>query len=166
MTPSTLSKPKAKTKPKYQVKYLIGAGVILAVIIGLIAFGLSQTGQWADNLAQFSAKGSGAVGQGARVTGQLKANSVVKNVEANKIAFVLTDGVNDLPVSYSGVVPDTFDHAIEVVVEGKLDNGGTFAATNVLARCPSKYDEANNQPSDYQWYNGGNLSSVQGPQGQ
>lgn len=147
MATSTFSQPKAKAKPKYQVKYLIGAGVILAVIIGLIVFGLSQTGQWAVNLAELKAKGSSAVGQGVRVSGQLEANSIEKDVKANKIAFVLTDGVNRLPVSYNGVVPDTFDRAVEVVAEGKLNTDGSFTASNVLARCPSKYDE-----SKLEWY--------------
>lgn len=147
MSESTFSKPKTKSKPKYQVKYLVGAGVILAVIIGLIVFGLTQTGQWAVNLAELSAKGASAVGQGVRVSGQLEANSVSKDVKANKIAFVLTDGVNRLPVSYNGVVPDTFDRAVEIVAEGKLNPDGSFTASNVLARCPSKYDE-----SKLEWY--------------
>ncbi|MCC7165886.1 MAG: cytochrome c maturation protein CcmE [Anaerolineae bacterium] len=147
MTNSTFSQPKSKTKPKYQAKYLVGAGIILAVIVGLIAFGLTQTGQWAVNLAELSAKGDAAIGQGVRVTGQLEANSVSKDVKANKIAFVLTDGVNRLPVSYRGVVPDTFDRAVEIVAEGKLNADGSFTATNVLAKCPSKYDE-----SKLEWY--------------
>ena len=91
-------------------------------------------------LTELHAKGSSAVGQGVRVTGQLQANSVEKDVKANKIAFVLTDGVNTLPVSYSGVVPDTFDRAVEVVAEGKMNPDGSFTATNLLAKCPSKYD--------------------------
>jgi cytochrome c-type biogenesis protein CcmE len=140
MATSTFAQPKAKPKTKYQVKYLIGAIAIFGVIGYLIFFGLTQTSQWAITLTELSAKGSSAVGQGVRVTGQLEANSVKKDVQANKIAFVLTDGVNRLPVSYSGVVPDTFDRAVEVVAEGKLNPDGTFTATNLLAKCPSKYD--------------------------
>jgi cytochrome c-type biogenesis protein CcmE len=140
MATSTLTQEKAKPKGKYQVKYLIGAIAIFGVIGYLIFFGLTQTSQWAITLTELSAKGSRAVGQGVRVTGQLEANSVKKDVQANKIAFVLTDGVNRLPVSYSGVVPDTFDRAVEVVAEGKLNPDGTFTATNLLAKCPSKYD--------------------------
>lgn len=140
MATSTLAKEKAKSKPKYQVKYLIGAIAIFGVIGYLIFFGLSQTSQWAMSLTELHAKGSSAVGQGVRVTGQLQPNSVQKDITANKIAFVLTDGVNQLPVSYSGVVPDTFDRATEVVAEGKLNPDGSFTATNLLAKCPSKYD--------------------------
>lgn len=147
MATSTFSQPQDKSKPKYNVKYLIGAGIILVAIVGLIAFGLTQTGQWSVNLAELKAKGNSAIGQGVRVSGQLEANSIQKNVHANQIAFVMTDGANRLPVSYKGVVPDTFDRAVEVIAEGKLNSDGSFTATNVLARCPSKYDE-----SKLEWY--------------
>ncbi len=147
MATSTLSQNKAKAKPKYQFKYLLGAVVIFGVIGYLIFFGLTQTSQWAMNVSELRARGNSAIGQGARVTGQLEANSVQKDVKQNKISFVLTDGTSTLPVSYTGVVPDTFDRAVEVVAEGKMNSDGTFTATNVLARCPSKYDE-----SKLEWY--------------
>jgi cytochrome c-type biogenesis protein CcmE len=147
MATGTFSKDKAKPKPKYQVKYLLGAAVIFGVIGYLIFFGLTQTSQWAINVTELHAKGSAAIGQGVRVSGQLEADSVEKDIKANTIAFVLTDGVNRLPVTYSGVVPDTFDRAVEVVAEGKLNPDGSFSASNVLARCPSKYDE-----SKLEWY--------------
>jgi len=159
MGTSTFSQNKPKPKPKYQLKYLIGAVAIFGVIGYLIFFGLTQTSQWSINVAELKAKGETAVGQGVRVSGQLEANSVDKDVQANKIAFVLTDGVNNLPVSYNGVVPDTFDRAVEVVAEGKLNPDGSFTATNVLARCPSKYDE-----SKLEWYDSsksGNLNYAQ-----
>lgn len=145
-----------KPKPRYQPKYLIGAAVILAVIGYLIVFGLTQTSQWALELSALKAKGASAIGQGVRVTGKLEPNSVRKDIRSNQIAFVLTDGTNRLPVTYNGVVPDTFEKAVEVVAEGKLNSDGTFTATAVLARCPSKYDE-----SKLEWYDtkaGGNLN--------
>ena len=44
-----------------------------------------------------------------------------------------------LPVTYQGTVPDAFKEGIEVVVEGKYNNG-TFWASNILTKCPSKYE--------------------------
>lgn len=166
MATSTFSKNKPAPKPKYQLKYLIGAVVIVGVIGYLIFFGLTQTSQWSINVSELKAKGSAVVGQGVRVSGQLQANSVQKDVEDNKIAFVMTDGANQLPVTYNGVVPDTFERAIQVVAEGKLNPDGSFTASTVLAKCPSKYNDATNQPADYQWYDGNQISSVTGPQGQ
>ena len=46
------------------------------------------------------------------------------------------------PVTYRGIVPDTFtdQNEIEVVVEGRLRHDGVFHATEVLAKCGSRYE--------------------------
>jgi hypothetical protein len=47
-----------------------------------------------------------------------------------------------IPVVYAGTVPDIFREGIQVVVEGKMGSDGTFEAETLLAKCPSKYQEA------------------------
>ena len=53
-----------------------------------------------------------------------------------------------IPVSYAGTVPDIFREGIQVVVEGRIDEAGTFQAETLLAKCPSKYQEAGQLSSD------------------
>jgi cytochrome c-type biogenesis protein CcmE len=43
---------------------------------------------------------------------------------------------------YTGVAPDTFKNDSEVVVKGRLSQDNTFHATEIIAKCPSKYDPA------------------------
>ena len=43
---------------------------------------------------------------------------------------------------YTGVVPDTFKDDAEVVLTGQLSPDGSSAATEMTAKCPSKYEEA------------------------
>lgn len=43
---------------------------------------------------------------------------------------------------YTGVTPDTFKEDSEVVVKGHLTDDNTFEATEIIAKCPSKYDAA------------------------
>jgi cytochrome c-type biogenesis protein CcmE len=43
---------------------------------------------------------------------------------------------------YTGVTPDTFKEDSEVVVKGRLADDNTFHATEIIAKCPSKYDPA------------------------
>lgn len=43
---------------------------------------------------------------------------------------------------YSGVTPDTFKNDSEVVVKGRLDGDNVLHATEIIAKCPSKYDPA------------------------
>jgi cytochrome c-type biogenesis protein CcmE len=61
--------------------------------------------------------------------------------------FEVTDGAKSFPVSYRGIAPDTFTDGVDVVVEGRMDQDGTFAATTVLAKCASRYENA---PEKYQ----------------
>jgi cytochrome c-type biogenesis protein CcmE len=41
---------------------------------------------------------------------------------------------------YTGVTPDTFKEDSEVVVKGMLASDNTFHATEIIAKCPSKYE--------------------------
>ena len=41
---------------------------------------------------------------------------------------------------YTGVTPDTFKNDSEVVVKGSLADDNTFHATEIIAKCPSKYE--------------------------
>ena len=61
---------------------------------------------------------------------------------ARTIDFKVSDGVKTYPVTYHGLVPDTFTDAndIEVVVEGRLGRDGVIRATDVLAKCGSRYE--------------------------
>ena len=46
--------------------------------------------------------------------------------------------------SYTGILPDTFKDEAEVVLNGRLTADGNFevAPNGVMAKCPSKYEEA------------------------
>jgi cytochrome c-type biogenesis protein CcmE len=54
--------------------------------------------------------------------------------------FVVTDGSNTLPVSYEGSIPDAFEDGADVVLQGEMAPSGTFEASSLLAKCPSKYE--------------------------
>ena len=130
-----------------QTKLLLGAFMILGAI-GVYAFlNLQSTQQYFLTLAELKAKGNAAYSQSVRVSGDLVPNSTKvdsKNVVAR---FSITDGNITMPVEYAnGILPDTFEKATQVIAEGRLATDGTFRATLVLAKCPSKYD-----PSTVEW---------------
>jgi cytochrome c-type biogenesis protein CcmE len=45
-----------------------------------------------------------------------------------------------LPVSCTGVLPDNLGEDMEVVVEGRLEQGPLLRGDKVLTRCASKYE--------------------------
>jgi len=40
-------------------------------------------------------------------------------------------------------VPDTFKPGAEVIVEGRMEQGGAFNAKTLMTKCPSKYQKEN-----------------------
>ena len=59
--------------------------------------------------------------------------------------FDLQRNGQKIHVSYTGIVPDTFLDDSEVVVTGRLTPEG-FVATEMTAKCPSKYEEKPSPP--------------------
>jgi len=80
--------------------------------------------------------------QAVRVAGVVQAGSVVRDEQKQLITFVIVDGNQTLPVTYSGVVPDIFRPGIQVVVEGYYTKVSPFLAQTLLAKCPSKFQSA------------------------
>jgi cytochrome c-type biogenesis protein CcmE len=55
------------------------------------------------------------------------------------VHFVITDTVKDIPVAYTGILPDLFKEGKGAVIQGRLDSAGTFTATEVLAKHDENY---------------------------
>lgn len=73
-----------------------------------------------------------------RVGGLIKTGSIIK-ASQNSISFIITDGQSDLPVSYTGLVPDLFREGQGVVAEGKYSGRDVFTADSVLAKHDERY---------------------------
>jgi cytochrome c-type biogenesis protein CcmE len=82
-------------------------------------------------------------GRELRVEGDLRNGSVRFREDPCEWRFVLEKEGEQMPVRYSRcVVPDTFRDGmgITVTVQGELGQDGTFIASQVIPRCPSKYE--------------------------
>jgi cytochrome c-type biogenesis protein CcmE len=51
----------------------------------------------------------------------------------------VTDTIKDIPVAFTGVLPDLFREGQGVVTEGVLDGKGNFTADSVLAKHDENY---------------------------
>ena len=112
----------------------------------LIAQEVKETGVYFPTPAELSAKTMSDPTFVANVGFNIGANvvpgSVRRDPNARTIEFQVSDGMKTYPVTYHGLVPDTFTDAneIEVVVEARLDRDGIIRATDVLAKCGSLYE--------------------------
>jgi cytochrome c-type biogenesis protein CcmE len=55
------------------------------------------------------------------------------------VHFVVTDTVREIPVSYTGILPDLFKEGKGAVVQGRLGPDGQFTASEVLAKHDENY---------------------------
>jgi cytochrome c-type biogenesis protein CcmE len=55
------------------------------------------------------------------------------------VHFVITDTAKDIPVAYTGILPDLFKEGKGAVIQGRLDSTGMFTATEVLAKHDENY---------------------------
>jgi cytochrome c-type biogenesis protein CcmE len=78
------------------------------------------------------------MGQRVRLGGLVEAGSVEKHPD-NVINFIVTDGVQKIPVTYKGFVPDLFREGQGVVVEGRQERNLKLSADTLLARHDEKY---------------------------
>ena len=94
-------------------------------------------------------------GRSFRVGGLVKPGSLER--QQMTVRFVITDTARDMPVRYTGILPDLFKEGKGAVAQGRLDAHGDFVASEVLA----KHDE-NYMPPEAQHA----LDAAQGKQNQ
>jgi cytochrome c-type biogenesis protein CcmE len=79
------------------------------------------------------------VGRDFRLGGLVKEGTLKREDDGLTVHFDVTDNANTIPVTYTGILPDLFKEGKGVVAQGKLGNGGTFVATEVLAKHDENY---------------------------
>jgi cytochrome c-type biogenesis protein CcmE len=126
-------------------KFLVGASIIIASVALLIAQGVKETGLYFLTPTELAAKTSADPSfydLGLKMGAKVVPGSIRRDDVNRRIDFEVSDGVRSYPVTYRGLVPDTFTDAndIEVIVEGRLGRDGIFRATEVLAKCGSRYE--------------------------
>lgn len=133
-------------------KFLIG-GVLVLLAIGILVYNAFASGSpYYSTVSEFlftldskaSASGDSLYNERVRVNGEVVAGSIQEDWDGGErvVRFVITDNQNTLPVEYSGSTPDTFKDGAEVVLEGTYNPSGFFAATKLMAKCPSRFTPA------------------------
>jgi cytochrome c-type biogenesis protein CcmE len=113
----------------------------LAAVIGAALLALSALKDQASFFyAPSDVKRDGLpLGKAVRLGGMVEAGSIKHLPDGISIRFVVTDGQANVPVRFSGIVPDLFREKSGVVAEGQFQPDGSFVATNLLAKHDEKY---------------------------
>ncbi|WP_018918026.1 MULTISPECIES: cytochrome c maturation protein CcmE [Halomonadaceae] len=146
--------------PKRRQKLLIilGGLVLAGLAIGLTLYALRANINLFFSPVQI-AQGDAPIERSIRAGGLVKEGSVFRDPQSLDVEFRITDYVDELGVSYNGILPDLFREGQGVVVVGKLQADGRFVADKVLARHDENYmppevaqalEDAGYSPADYQ----------------
>ena len=136
---------RAGGKGKNTCTYALIALLFLGGVGFLIFTGLSENSTYFLDVAEAKAQDRNTL-KNIRLFGTVQADSIREPAEGLGVLFTLEDQ-NDpdttMFVRYTGIVPDTFKDGAEVIVEGGMEQDGTFQAKVLMTKCPSKYEKEN-----------------------
>jgi len=118
---------------------------IALIVGGLVSLGIAAAlalNALDSNIALYVtpsevAAGKAPQGKAFRIGGLVKEGSVKR--QDMTVRFVITDTAKEIPVTYTGILPDLFRDGKGAVVQGRLGGDGVFAATEVLAKHDENY---------------------------
>lgn len=146
--------PPRKKNGSFDRKGLIIVGALIAgaaTIVGLVLTNFKDATVYAKGVDQLLAEKDRWVGRSVRVEGTLVQGTMKFQEKPCEYQFDAIKGGAVIHIRYpSCIKPDTLRDDmpdVGVTAEGKLLANGEFQASNVLAKCPSKYDMKNGPKS-------------------
>ena len=124
-------------KPRHKRAAIIVGGLIaIGLVVLLIMNALNS------NIALFVTPsdvfaGKAPQSQIFRIGGLVKEGSVKR--DGITVNFVVTDLAQEIPVAYTGILPDLFKEGKGAVIQGRLNDNGKFVASEVLAKHDENY---------------------------
>jgi cytochrome c-type biogenesis protein CcmE len=120
-------------------KFFFSTLLIVLAVGYLVTSTTSQTLVYYYTVEEVQSQLSSLQSRGIRING--KAEKI--ETQGRECRFQVVGEQESLTVVYQGLLPDTFKEGSEVVIEGRWDPARQhFKATTVLAKCPSKYEGA------------------------
>ena len=150
-----------------RLKFLVGGLLILAAAIYLLISSTAANAQYFLTLDELKSKAPTLNGASVRISGAVIGDTIqydpqtltlkftIANVPGDNktidaqggLAAVLHAAVTDtsrtrLQVVYQGVKPDLLKNEAQAILTGKLGTDGIFYASDLLLKCPTKYQDA------------------------
>jgi cytochrome c-type biogenesis protein CcmE len=117
-----------------KLRYIVG-GIVVFIAVGAAAYLLSES-----QIQYVTIATARTTGKKVQIKGKwVERDSAFYDQATNTFTFVLEDGDgNRIRVEYDGAKPNNFELAESVVVRGRVE-AGRFHASEILTKCPSKY---------------------------
>ena len=108
----------------------LGATFVLKAFRSNLVFFYTPTEVFAGQVPQ---------GQAFGIGGMVLEDSLQRNEDGVTVRFAVTDTMENVPVQYTGILPDLFQEGKGVVAQGRMDKQGIFVADQVLAKHDENY---------------------------
>ncbi len=148
--PSSIEVPPPPPRVERDNSALRGFAIVFALMLGaggiagLVLTNFKDATVYAKGVDQLTAEKDKWVGRSVRVEGILVRGTLKFQEKPCEYNFDSTKGGKTIHIRYpSCIKPDTLRDdmpEVGVTAEGKLQANGEFLASNVLAKCPSKYE--------------------------
>ncbi len=149
-----------------RVKFIIGGVLIAAAVLYLIISNTSASSQYYLTVAELQERKTEMMGRDLRVRScpgrddclrspDLTLQFTVVHIPGDNkeierlggLALVLHEATLNpnlpaLQVVYVGVKPDLLKNEAQAIMSGRINENGVFEATELLLKCPSRYEEA------------------------
>jgi cytochrome c-type biogenesis protein CcmE len=124
------------TKP---VRAILSVAIIFGALGALLFTTMRESAAYYKHVDEVMGTPEAWYGKSMNLHGFVVENSIMKRPDTLDYRFHVKNGDKVVLANYTGVVPDTFKDGAEVVLTGTLGPNG-FHASEVMAKCPSKYD--------------------------
>ena len=139
----------------HRTRFVIIAVVVALALAFMIWAAFGENTRYFLTVSEFNDKQAGQEivdGQMVRVSGKLVEGTFDRPEKSTISHFQITDkegsysGSALLLATYDGVLPDLFfnPHS-EIILEGSYSGDGVFQANEILVKCPSKYEDLDDQ---------------------
>ena len=127
---------------KGPIQIIVASVVVLSVVLWLTLTGISQNKSYYVTITELQGMGNKAFVRHLRVAGNVAPGSIQR--AGTKAHFTLLEQGKRLDVDYEGQEPppDTFKDDAQALAIGTYGRDGVFHATQLQAKCASKYAPA------------------------
>ena len=125
---------------KTYIKFTLLIVVIIGTLVWLAVGGIRESNTYYKTVAELQQMGDEALGKRLRVGGDIEQGSIVR--DGSVVSFTLLQENSKLRIVYEGIdpLPDTFRDGAQALADGKMGPEGVFHASQIQAKCASKYE--------------------------
>ncbi len=150
-----------------RLKFIIAGLLIVAAVVVLVISSTQANAQYFLTVEELNQRGASMAGKDIRMSGAVLGDTIVYDADTLTLTFtvvnipgdnkeieqmgglanVLHNAVMDptlprLDVVYNGVQPDLLKNEAQAIMTGRLGEDGKFYASELLLKCPTRYEEA------------------------